>query len=107
MQTRAIPFEWNAFGIDSKFGDVEPLERVVSYLDELTGEGQRCLGQAKLPAQPLPQLQTSPGNVAASRLQAAAFAAMPLMRRQEAMIRLSSRCSQLDQPSLLQEMLQH
>jgi hypothetical protein len=33
---RAIPFDWNLFDIDSKFGDVEPLERVVSYLDELT-----------------------------------------------------------------------
>ena len=28
--------EWNLFDIDSKFGDVEPLERVVSYLDDLT-----------------------------------------------------------------------
>jgi N-carbamoylsarcosine amidase len=28
--------EWNLFDIDSKFGDVEPLHRVVSYLDELT-----------------------------------------------------------------------
>jgi N-carbamoylsarcosine amidase len=28
--------DWNLFDIDSKFGDVEPLERVVSYLDELT-----------------------------------------------------------------------
>jgi nicotinamidase-related amidase len=28
--------EWNLFDIDSKFGDVEPLDRVVSYLDELT-----------------------------------------------------------------------
>lgn len=28
--------EWNLFDIDSKFGDVEPLERVVAYLDELT-----------------------------------------------------------------------
>jgi N-carbamoylsarcosine amidase len=27
--------DWNLFDIDSKFGDVEPLERVVSYLDEL------------------------------------------------------------------------
>src|SRR5207253_7941737 len=45
-----------------------PLQGVVAYLDELTGEGQRRLGQPKLPAQPLPQLQTSPGNVAASRL---------------------------------------
>ena len=28
--------EWNLFDIDSKFGDVEPLERVLSYLDELS-----------------------------------------------------------------------
>lgn len=28
--------EWNLFDIDSKFGDVEPLHRVVSYLAELT-----------------------------------------------------------------------
>lgn len=27
--------EWNLFDIDSKFGDVEPLERVLTYLDEL------------------------------------------------------------------------
>jgi maleamate amidohydrolase len=27
--------EWNLFDIDSKFGDVEPLDRVLSYLDEL------------------------------------------------------------------------
>ncbi len=27
--------EWNLFDIDSKFGDVEPLERVLAYLDEL------------------------------------------------------------------------
>jgi maleamate amidohydrolase len=27
--------EWNLFDIDSKFGDVEPLERVIAYLDEL------------------------------------------------------------------------
>jgi nicotinamidase-related amidase len=27
--------EWNLFDIDSKFGDVEPLERVLGYLDEL------------------------------------------------------------------------
>lgn len=28
--------EWNLFDIDSKFGDVEPLERVLSYLTELS-----------------------------------------------------------------------
>ena len=28
--------EWNLFDIDSKFGDVEPLERVLAYLDELS-----------------------------------------------------------------------
>ncbi len=27
--------EWNLFDIDSKFGDVEPLERVLDYLEEL------------------------------------------------------------------------
>ncbi len=27
--------EWNLFDIDSKFGDVEPLDRVLAYLDEL------------------------------------------------------------------------
>jgi maleamate amidohydrolase len=27
--------EWNLFDIDAKFGDVEPLERVVAYLEEL------------------------------------------------------------------------
>jgi maleamate amidohydrolase len=27
--------EWNLFDIDSKFGDVEPLERVLGYLEEL------------------------------------------------------------------------
>jgi N-carbamoylsarcosine amidase len=27
--------EWNLFDIDAKFGDVEPLERVVEYLDRL------------------------------------------------------------------------
>jgi maleamate amidohydrolase len=27
--------EWNLFDIDSKFGDVEPLERVLAYLSEL------------------------------------------------------------------------
>ena len=25
--------EWNLFDIDSKFGDVEPLERVLEYLE--------------------------------------------------------------------------
>ena len=25
--------EWNLFDIDAKFGDVEPLERVLAYLD--------------------------------------------------------------------------
>jgi N-carbamoylsarcosine amidase len=28
--------EWNLFDIDSKFGDVEPLERVLDYLAEIT-----------------------------------------------------------------------
>lgn len=28
--------EWNLFDIDAKFGDVEPLERVLDYLDGLT-----------------------------------------------------------------------
>mgnify|MGYP001408891711 FL=1 len=27
--------EWNLFDIDAKFGDVEPLERCVQYLDQL------------------------------------------------------------------------
>lgn len=27
--------EWNLFDIDAKFGDVEPLDRVLSYLDGL------------------------------------------------------------------------
>jgi N-carbamoylsarcosine amidase len=27
--------EWNLFDIDAKFGDVEPLERVVEYLEAL------------------------------------------------------------------------
>jgi maleamate amidohydrolase len=27
--------EWNLFDIDSKFGDVEPLERVLAYLAEV------------------------------------------------------------------------
>jgi N-carbamoylsarcosine amidase len=27
--------EWNLFDIDAKFGDVEPLERVLGYLNEL------------------------------------------------------------------------
>jgi N-carbamoylsarcosine amidase len=27
--------EWNLFDIDAKFGDVEPLDRVVDYLDSL------------------------------------------------------------------------
>jgi nicotinamidase-related amidase len=27
--------EWNLFDIDAKFGDVEPLERVLDYLDEI------------------------------------------------------------------------
>jgi nicotinamidase-related amidase len=27
--------EWNLFDIDSKFGDVEPLERVLAYLAEI------------------------------------------------------------------------
>ena len=28
--------EWNLFDIDAKFGDVEPLEAVLGYLDGLT-----------------------------------------------------------------------
>jgi maleamate amidohydrolase len=31
--------EWNLFDIDAKFGDVEPLERVLAYLDGLTSAG--------------------------------------------------------------------
>jgi hypothetical protein len=31
--------EWNLFDIDSKFGDVEPLERVLGYLGELASGG--------------------------------------------------------------------
>jgi maleamate amidohydrolase len=31
--------EWNLFDIDAKFGDVEPLERVLAYLDGLTSGG--------------------------------------------------------------------
>ena len=31
--------EWNLFDIDAKFGDVEPLERVLEYLEAL-GSGQ-------------------------------------------------------------------
>jgi N-carbamoylsarcosine amidase len=27
--------EWNLFDIDAKFGDVEPLERVLEYLAEI------------------------------------------------------------------------
>ena len=27
--------EWNLFDIDAKFGDVEPVERVLAYLDGL------------------------------------------------------------------------
>jgi N-carbamoylsarcosine amidase len=37
--------EWNLFDIDAKFGDVEPLERVVEYLDALpvsSGAEGRC-----------------------------------------------------------------
>jgi hypothetical protein len=49
VQTRTIPFEWNAFGINSKFGDVEPLERVVSYLDELTPAAGEALQGSSAP----------------------------------------------------------
>jgi hypothetical protein len=28
--------EWNLFDIDAKFGDVEPLERVLDYLEGVT-----------------------------------------------------------------------
>jgi maleamate amidohydrolase len=31
--------EWNLFDIDAKFGDVEPLERVLAYLDGLASAG--------------------------------------------------------------------
>ena len=32
--------EWNLFDIDAKFGDVEPLERVLEYLDGLGARGE-------------------------------------------------------------------
>ena len=32
--------EWNLFDIDAKFGDVEPLERVLEYLEGLPARGQ-------------------------------------------------------------------
>ena len=31
--------EWNLYDIDAKFGDVEPLERVVEYLEGLPAPG--------------------------------------------------------------------
>jgi len=37
--------EWNLFDIDSKFGDVEPLERVLAYLDKLDPETAEGLTQ--------------------------------------------------------------
>ena len=42
--------EWNLFDIDAKFGDVEPLERVLSYLNEL--EPQEIVN-ARLPEERL------------------------------------------------------
>jgi maleamate amidohydrolase len=41
--------EWNLFDIDAKFGDVEPLERVVDYLERVRRrEGQREQVDARL-----------------------------------------------------------
>jgi maleamate amidohydrolase len=39
--------EWNLFDIDAKFGDVEPLERVLEYLDGVTPHDEA----AELPAE--------------------------------------------------------
>jgi N-carbamoylsarcosine amidase len=36
--------EWNLFDIDSKFGDVEPLERVLGYLDQIAPLSERPAG---------------------------------------------------------------
>ena len=38
--------EWNLFDIDAKFGDVEPLERVLSYLAEIDPFTSRARGPA-------------------------------------------------------------
>jgi N-carbamoylsarcosine amidase len=38
--------EWNLFDIDSKFGDVEPLERVLEYLDGVRPFAERSLSSA-------------------------------------------------------------
>lgn len=38
--------EWNLFDIDAKFGDVEPLERVVEYLDGIEQFSSRAAGAA-------------------------------------------------------------
>jgi maleamate amidohydrolase len=42
--------EWNLFDIDAKFGDVEPLERVLDYLDGVIPwqEAQRAQADARL-----------------------------------------------------------
>lgn len=37
--------EWNLFDIDSKFGDVEPLERVLAYLADLSPAAEAKSGQ--------------------------------------------------------------
>lgn len=38
--------EWNLFDIDAKFGDVEPLERVLEYLAEVAPFSERALAGA-------------------------------------------------------------
>jgi maleamate amidohydrolase len=38
--------EWNLFDIDSKFGDVEPLERVLEYLDGIAPFSERTVTAA-------------------------------------------------------------
>jgi N-carbamoylsarcosine amidase len=38
--------EWNLFDIDSKFGDVEPLERVLEYLEGIAPFAERAVSSA-------------------------------------------------------------
>src|SRR5438067_291530 len=42
--------EWNLFDIDAKFGDVEPLERVLEYLDGLAPFARRAAAGARTSA---------------------------------------------------------
>jgi nicotinamidase-related amidase len=45
--------EWNLFDIDSKFGDVEPLDRVLAYLDDLTPGGHAAADELQGSSAPI------------------------------------------------------